>query len=106
MNKMGFCPEEERRKMVGRRKLMGKKKMVGRRKMGLAVCRALGEPGRGVTRLEGGTKAGLSEEVISSCVQPGPVLGTRYAAVHRARETSTLMALNFCRGASEGRDNR
>ena len=97
---MGFCPEEERRKMVGRRKLMG------RRKMGLAVCRALGEPGRGVTRLEGGTKAGLSEEVISSCVQPGPVLGTRYAAVHRARETSTLMALNFCRGASEGRDNR
>ena len=25
MNKMGFCPEEERRRMVGRRKLMGKR---------------------------------------------------------------------------------
>lgn len=80
--------------------------MVGRRKMGLTVCRALGEPGRGVTRLEGGAKAGLSGEVISSCAQPGPVLGTRYAAVHRAEETSTLRALNFCRGVSEGRDNR
>lgn len=54
MNQTGFCPEEERIKMVGRRKLTGKRKMVGRRKMGLTVCRALGEPRRGVTGLEGG----------------------------------------------------
>lgn len=94
MNQTGFCPEEERRKMVGRRK------------MGLTVCRALGEPRRRVTRLEGGAGAGLPEEVVSSCVQPGPVLCMRYAAVHSAKETSALVALNSSRGASEGRDNR
>ena len=70
--------------------------------MGLTVCRALGGPRRVVTRLEGGAGAGLPEEVISSCIQPGPVLCMRNAAVHSAKETSTLVALNSSRERVKG----